>query len=308
MLDRFLDACSSESSGAIRKTWCLRVRRARRHVPQLEDALERREVLSPFPFTGTFSGSYSVYAESDGTGPNQQASGTISVTLAASSIQQLGENLYNAYLYGSLSFTGFVGQSGTFPIFGSSSNPPAIYNQSTIGLETGVASTGIEPSVDIDIQAFKSNQSSENVFIEGYCTNNSIVASLDISVGNYTTPNAAAITLTGATLLANALCTDPSRVDWCESGQSEESASQVVVDFSGPLGGGSGLPLSDFQLTTVAKGKKHAKVIPLAGVAYDPTFDTVTLTLRRRLNVRTPLRLTVSGLGGGSSTLILDKR
>jgi hypothetical protein len=172
MLNRFLDALSCDSIAVVRKTRHRRARRSRRRALQIEDVLEQRDVLSPFPFTGTFSGSYSVYAESDGTGSNQEASGTISVTIATSSIQQIGENLYNAYLYGSVTFTGFVGQSGTFPIFGSSTTPTPTYNQLTIGVETGVASTGIEPSVDINIQAYSSAYSLDKVFIEGYFIDN----------------------------------------------------------------------------------------------------------------------------------------
>ncbi|MFI5460131.1 MAG: hypothetical protein ACHRXM_32335 [Isosphaerales bacterium] len=89
--------------------------------------------------------------------------------------------------------------------------------------------------------------------------------------------------------------------------KAKKGASQIVVDFNGSLDGGLGLPLSDFQLTTVAKGKKHAKRLPIAEVAYDPTTDRVTRTPRGKLNFKTPLKLTISGLAGGPSTLILNK-
>jgi hypothetical protein len=299
MLDRFLDAFSSESSAALRKTRRVRVRRARQQVPRLEDVLERRDVLSPFPFTGTFSGPYTALVE--GPGPTQTASGTISVNIAATSTQSIGDGLYQAYITGSVSFNGFLGQSATYPFSGD-------YNQQLNGIETGNASTGLEPSVDITLQAYYPDNPLNFVLIEGYCTNNAIVASCDIGLNNYSTPNAAAVTLGGAPPAPTVTPTpNPVELTGGSVVKAKKGASQVVVDFNGPLGGGSGLPLSDFQLTTVAKGKQHAKTIPLASAAYDPTTDSVTLTPRRKVNYNTPLKLTISGLVGGPSTLIFTK-
>ena len=134
MLEGFLGAVD-ELSSAMRKAWQPRVSRRRRYAPQMEDVLERREVLSPFPFTGTFSGSYSVSASNGGIGPGQEVSGTISVTIAATSTKSLGDGLYQAYITGSVSVTGFLGQSATYPFGGD-------YNGQSNGIETESGSTG----------------------------------------------------------------------------------------------------------------------------------------------------------------------
>jgi hypothetical protein len=299
MLDRFPDVSSSASSVAIRKTRRAGVRPARRYFPQMEGVLERREVLSPFPFTGNFSGPYTVLVE--GPGPTQTVSGTISVSIAATSTQSLGDGLYQAYISGSVTFTGFLGQSATYPFNGND-------NQQLNGIETGNASTGLEPSVDITLQAYYPDNPLNFVLIEGYCTNNAIVASCDIGLNNYLTPNAAAVTLGGAPSTPTPILTPtPVELTGASVVKAKKGASQIVVDFNDPLGGGLGLTLSDFQLTTVAKGRKHAKMIPLASVAYNPATDSVTLTPRRKLNYSTPLKLTISGLAGGPSTLVLTK-
>jgi hypothetical protein len=89
--------------------------------------------------------------------------------------------------------------------------------------------------------------------------------------------------------------------------QAKKGKSNIVVDFNGPLGGGAGLPLGAFQLATLPKGKKHAKIIPLASVAYDPKAHTMMLTPRGKLNFNVPLKLTISGLTGGPATVLLSK-
>jgi hypothetical protein len=308
ILGRFFASRSCALHRLLQKTRYAPLRRCRRHVPWLDEPLERREVLSPFPFTGTYSGGYTVYAESDGHGPNQEESGTISATIATSSIQPIGDNVYDAYIYGSVTFTGFAGQSGTFPIFGSSTAPPPSYNQGTIGVETAVASTGIEPSVDIVFQAYCSPSSIDNVLIQGYFNDNSIVASLDLIVGRYATPNAASVVLTGAT--SSSTSPTPTSVGLTGGNlvPAKRGASQIVVDFIGPLGDGSGLPVSDFRLTTVPKGRRHAEVIPLKTATYDGVSDTMTLVPRRKQKLKLPLELTVSGLAGGPYTLGIDTR
>jgi hypothetical protein len=81
-----------------------------------------------------------------------------------------------------------------------------------------------------------------------------------------------------------------------------------VLGFNVPFAGGSVLPLSAFQLTTIPKGKKqHAKILPLASEAYNPNAHTVTLTPRGKLNFQTPLKLTINGLAAGPSTVLLSK-
>jgi hypothetical protein len=274
------------------------LRRLRRHVPQLEGVLERREVLSPFPFIGTFSGTYSANAEYKGIVPGQPVSGTITITIAADSIQNLGDGVYNAYLTGTISFTGFLGQSGTFPY-------SQDYTQDTL-IESGYASTGIEPTVDIQVQAYYPMGSTNNVFIEGYCTNNSIVASCDIDINNYFTAVPANVVL-GAqqTAPSPTPAPGPAEVVGATVVRPKHAAAQIVVQFSGTVNGGSGLPLSDFRLAANIKGKEHVKAIHLAGATYDLDTDAIILSVRRKLTVKTPLRLTISGLAENPLTLVL---
>ena len=191
MLEGFLGAVD-ELSSAMRKAWHPRVSRRRRYAPQLEDVLERREVLSPFPFTGTFSGSYSVSAAYGGIGPGQEVSGTISVTIAATSTQSLGDGSYQAYITGSVSITGFLGQSATYPFGGD-------YNGQSNGIETESGSTGPEPSVQINISAYNPGSPLNYVSIVGSCTNNSIVSDVNIGMNGYSTPNPATVILAAGT-------------------------------------------------------------------------------------------------------------
>ena len=44
----------------MQKTRRPRAIRSLRHIPQVHDVLEQRELLTTFPLNGTFSGSYSV--------------------------------------------------------------------------------------------------------------------------------------------------------------------------------------------------------------------------------------------------------
>jgi hypothetical protein len=296
--ERLLALPATEASSISRKTRCLR--RARHRVPQVQDVLERREVLSSFPFTGTYNGDYSVLVE--GPGPTQTVSGTISVTIAATSVQSIGDDLDQAYISGSVTVTGFVGQSATYPFVGND-------NQQENGVEIGNALTGLEPSVEIYVTTVNPTDIYDYVFIEGYCTNNTIVASCDISMNNWDTPNAAPVTLGGApTAPGSPSSPGPIALNGGSVVNAKKGASDVVVDFSGPLSGGNGLPLGDFRLTTVAKGRKHAKVIPLASAAYDAATDTITLVPRRKQKLKLPLELTVSGLAGGSYSMEIDTR
>jgi len=50
--------------------------------------------------------------------------------------------------------------------------------------------------------------------------------------------------------------------------KAKKGASQIVLDFNGPVGGGTGLPLSAFQLTTVPKGKKKRGMTMLILLCY----------------------------------------
>src|SRR4051794_13463391 len=106
MSDRILDAMGPGLSVSLRRQ---RPRRERRHVPLWEGALERREVLSPFPLPGTFSGGYSTRAAQGGIGQGQQVSGTITVTIAVTSTIDRGGDISQAFISGTVSETGFVG-------------------------------------------------------------------------------------------------------------------------------------------------------------------------------------------------------
>ena len=272
----------------------------RRRAPQLEDILEPREVLSPFPFTGTYSGDYSVLVE--GRGPTETVSGSISVSISVTSVLSVGDGLYQAYISGTVSFTGFVDQSATYPFAGS-------YGQEQNGGELGAPSTGIDPSVDIDLTAVDPSNPYNNVFIEGYCTNTAIVGYCDISMNGYATPNAAEVTLGGAPATPGSPSTPgPVELTGGNVVKAKKGGDDIVVDVIGSVGGGTGLPVSDFRLTTVSKRRSHAVAIPLASATYSAASDIITLVPRRKQKLKLPLELTVSSLAGGSYSLEIDTR
>jgi hypothetical protein len=301
MFDRLVCGVS-EARSAMRKTRRPRVIRSLRHIPQVHDALEQRELLTTFPLNGTFSGSYSVLVVG-GSGQGQTESGTITLTINTSSIVNAGYEWDQAIIYGTISATGFEGQTLTYSYTGTAEAQNAI--EAAYG-------TG-EDNYSVELVMSASDPNNNQNFIEipvSECYDNSINASVNISYNNYNTPNAASVILSGggsgsspggATPPSN-----PAEPTGASVVKGRKGVSQVVVNFSGPLDGGSGLPLNDFQLATAGKGK-HAKVIRLARVAYDPSTDAITLTPRQKLDVRTPLKLTVSGLAEGPFTLIVDK-
>ena len=141
------------------------------------------------------------------------------------------------------------------------------------------------------------------------CYDNSINASVNIGYNNYVTPNAAAVILNGAGSGSPPGGSTPTSTPAEPTGASlvkvRKGVSQIVVSFNAPLDAGSSLPLSDFQLTT-GKGK-HAKAIRLAAATYDASADAIALTPRKKLEVRTPLKLTVNGFAGGPFTLVVGK-
>jgi hypothetical protein len=162
--------------------------------------------------------------------------------------------------------------------------------------------------VDIQVQAYYPMDSINNVFIEGYCTNNAIVASCDIDLNGYFTAVPANVILGGQQNPGPSTpAPTPTEVTGATVERPKHGATQIIVQLNGTLDQGTGLLLSDFHLTTIAKGKNHAKTIPLARAAYDPTTDAVVLTPRRKLNLNSPLKLTISGLTAAPSTLILTK-
>jgi hypothetical protein len=277
--------------------------RSLRHVPQVHDVLEQRELLTTFPLTGTFSGSYSVMAAYGGIGQGPEASGTITLTINVSSVVNVGYEAYQAIIYGTISATGFLGQNLTYSYTGTAAAQNAI--------ETAYGTGDNNYSVELVMAASDPNNYQDYISIPvGACYDNSIDASVSIGWNNYVTPNAAPVILTAAA--GSSSPTPPSMPNPAEPtgaslAKARKGVSQIVVSFSGPLDGGSGLPLSDFQLATAGKGK-HATVVRLARVAYDPSTDAVTLTPRKKLDIRTPLKLTVSGLAGGPFTLIVDNR
>jgi hypothetical protein len=300
MSDGILDAMGPGRSVSLRT---MRPRRARRHVPLWEGALERREVLSPFPLSGTFSGNYSTRAAQGGIGQGQEVSGTITVTIAVSSTRDVGGGYSQAFISGTVSETGFVGGDASYPFAGS-------VEEQGQGVETGYSSADPQSTVEIVISGFNQDAPQNYITITGSCLTNSIIANVNIGNGDYVTPNAASVTLSGSGSGA-APTPSPSPAPAVPTGavlvKAKKGAEHIVVAFSGPLDGGSGLPLGDFGLTA-GTGKKHAKAIPLALVAYDSAHQTAMLTLRHKLTVKGPLNLTVSGLSGGPSTLTVARR
>ncbi len=300
MFNRFVLGFS-QARAALQKTRRPRAIRSLRHIPRVHDVLERRQLLTTFPLTGTFSGSYSVMAAYGGIGQGPTESGTITLTIGVSSIVNVGYEAYQAIIYGTISATGFLGQTLTYSYTGTAENQNAI--------EAAYGTGDDNYSVELVMSASDPNNYQNFIQIPvSACYNNSISASVNISYNNYNTPNAASVILSGggsgsspggATPPSNA--PEPTGASVVHA---KRGVAQIVVSFSGPLDGGSGLPVSDFQLATAGNGK-HAKVIRLAGVAYDLSSNTITLTLRKKLDVRTPLKLTVSGLAGGPFTLIV---
>jgi hypothetical protein len=300
MLGWILCRRASASHGLVQKMRCTLLRRGRGHVPRLDDNfLERREVLSPFPFTGAYSGGYSVIVE--GPGLKETVSGTISVSITATSVQPFGDGLDQAFISGSVTVTGFLGQSFTFPYAGNS--------EQENGIEVGNATLGTEPSAEIDITANDPNGTINNVFIESECGGNAIDASCNIVLNGYFTPNAATVVLGGPGAPGSPPST-PAPVELTGGSlvRANKGANDIVVDFIGPFGGGSGLPVSDFRLTAVPEGRRHAVVIPLKTATYDEASDTMTLVPRRKQKFKLPLELTVEGLAGGPYTSEIDSR
>ena len=124
MTERNADAQALESS-ASERTPRIRPRHCRRFVPWKDDILERRELLSTFPLTGTFTGNYDTRAALNGIGQGQEVSGTISVSITVNSIQNEGGGIYQADVTGTVTVTGFLQPTATYPFSGEN------------GLETG---------------------------------------------------------------------------------------------------------------------------------------------------------------------------
>jgi hypothetical protein len=302
MFDRLVCGIS-EARAAMQKMRRPRAIQNLRHIPQVHDALEQRELLTTFPLNGTFSGSYSVLVVG-GSGQGQTESGTITLTINTSSVVNAGYEWDQAIIYGTISATGFEGQTVTYSYTGTAEAQNA--------LESAFGTGDDNYSVELVMSANDPNHYLDYIAIPvSECYNNSINAAVNISWNGYDTPNAAEVILNGAgsgsspgggsTPPAN-----PAEPTGASVVKARKGVSQIVVSFNGPLDGGSGLPLSDFQLTT-GKGK-HTKAIRLAGAAYDASTDAVALTFRKKLDVRTPLKLTVSGLAEGAVTLIVDKQ
>ena len=87
----------------------------------------------------------------------------------------------------------------------------------------------------------------------------------------------------------------------------KKGPARISLDYSSPLPGGMAPPLSDFLLSTVGKGKKHGKRIGLASVSYNPNTRVVTLATRGKIALRPPYVLTIEGLPGGTTTVLLTK-
>jgi hypothetical protein len=289
-----------EARAAMQKARRPRAIRGLRNVPQIHDALERRELLTTFPLTGTFSGSYSVMAAYGGIGQGPVESGTITLTINVSSVVNVGYEAYQAIIDGTISATGFLGQNLTYSYTGTAEA------QNDIEAAFGTGNNNYSVELVMAASDPKNYQNFISIPVSA-CYDNSINASVNISWNNYVTPNAASVILTnGASLPGPTPTPHPAEPTGASVVRARKGVSQIVVNFSGPLDGGSGLPLSDFKLAT-GKGK-HAKAIRLAAAAYDPSTDVVALTPRKKLNVRTPLKLTVSGLAEGPVTLIVNKR
>jgi hypothetical protein len=301
MFDRLVCGFSSARSTGQKPTRRRAIRRSR-YVPRVHDALEQRELLTTFPLNGTFSGSYSVLVVG-GSGQGQTESGTITLTINTSSIVNAGYEWDQAIIYGTISATGFEGQTLTYSYTGTAEAQNA--------LESAFGTGDDNYSVELVMSANDPEHYLDYIAIPvSECYNNSINAAVNISWNGYDTPNAAEVILNGAgsgsspgggsTPPAN-----PAEPTGASVVKARKGVSQIVVAFDAPLNGGSGLPVSDFKLTT-GKGK-HPTVIRLAAAAYDASTDAVALTLRKKLKVRTPLKLTISGLADGPMTLIVDK-
>ena len=198
------------------------------------------------------------------------------------------------------SATGFLGQDLTYSYTGTA--------EAQEDIEAAHGTGDDNYSVELSMAASDPNNYQNFISIPvSTCYDNSINASVNISWNNYLTPNAAYVILTNGTSSPGPTPTpNPTVPTGASVVKAKKGVSPIVVNFSGPLDGGSGLPLSDFKLATGTG--KHSKVIRLAAAAYDPSTHAVTLTPRNKLNVRTPLKLTVSGLAEGTVTLIVGKR
>ncbi|MFO0959722.1 MAG: hypothetical protein U0800_20175 [Isosphaeraceae bacterium] len=259
-------------------------------------------MLSIFPLSGTFSGSYSTRAAEGGIGRGQDVSGTITITIDVTSVRAVGGGYSQAFITGTASQTGFVGGAASYPYSGS------VTDQGR-GVETGFSSSESRSTNEIVITAYVTAAPMNYITITGSCYNDSIVANVNMGFESFVTPNAAYVTLKrsggggGGGGGSGGSTAAPTHAGLVKPRKGPE---KIVVDFSGQLAG-SGLPLANYRLTAGAN-KKHAKVVPLARVAYDSGHHTATLTLRNKLAVNGPLKLTISGLAGGPATISVARR
>jgi hypothetical protein len=80
------------------------------------------------------------------------------------------------------------------------------------------------------------------------------------------------------------------------AGGKRRPLSVIVVQFSAALNPAAATNLAAYALSTVAQGRKHpSKPVPLVHAGYDPVAHTVTLTPIRKLVLKPPLQLRLSG-------------
>jgi hypothetical protein len=148
---RFHDA-NFKKSATVRNTGRSRVRQGRRFAPRLEESLERRELLAPFPVSGTFSGQYhdtSISTYSIDGLPPQNDSGTLTLSINVVSRQSdvavVGGTLtLTGYPNGTISLTiepseGIWGETRS----GSTTSITFIANQGNLESEISVFFTGV---------------------------------------------------------------------------------------------------------------------------------------------------------------------
>ena len=71
----------------------------------------------------------------------------------------------------------------------------------------------------------------------------------------------------------------------------------IVLYVSGVLNAGDADNPGNYNLITVARGKKRSKGVAISGASYNAATNTVTLTTAKKLVLNPPLRLTVNSGG-----------
>jgi hypothetical protein len=76
-----------------------------------------------------------------------------------------------------------------------------------------------------------------------------------------------------------------------------KTATEITVQFNGALNSSSATTLANYQLSTVAQGRRPSKPVKLAQALYNSATHTVTLVLKQKVALSPPLQLRIIASG-----------